>query len=140
VAVVGTATLLAVAGVATGLGYGLRATAPVTVGGEVGRMLGAGLAELPAALVIAAIAAAAFGLVPEACTGVGWTVLGLVVLVNLFGQSLQLSHWVLDISPFTHVPRLPGGTVSAPPLVWLSVVALALGAAGLAGLRDRDIT
>jgi ABC-2 type transport system permease protein len=140
VAVVGTAALLTVAGVATGLGYGLRATAPVTVGGEVGRMLGAGLAELPAALVIAAIAAAAFGLLPEACVGVGWTALGLVVLINLFGQSLQLSHWVLDISPFTHVPRLPGGTVSAQPLVWLSVAALALGAAGLAGLRRRDIT
>jgi ABC-2 type transport system permease protein len=139
VAVVGTAALLAVAGVATGLGYGLRAAAPVTVGGEVGRMLGAGLAELPAALVIAAIAAAAFGLVPEACVGAGWTVLGVVVLISLFGQSLQMPAWVLDISPFTHVPRLPGGTVSAQPLVWLSVAALAFGAAGLAALRRRDI-
>jgi ABC-2 type transport system permease protein len=52
---------------------------------------------------------------------------------------LQLSHWVLDISPFTHVPRLPGGTVSASPLLWLSLVALALGAVGLAALRRRDI-
>jgi ABC-2 type transport system permease protein len=139
VAVVGTAVLLALAGVATGLGYGLRAAPAVSVGAEVARMFGAGMAELPAALVIAGIAIAAFGLLPEACVGIGWSVLGLALLINLFGQSLQLSHWVLDISPFTHVPRLPGGTVSAQPLVWLCVAALALGAVGLAGLRRRDI-
>jgi ABC-2 type transport system permease protein len=52
---------------------------------------------------------------------------------------LQVSHWVLDISPFTHAPRLPGGTVSATALAWLCGVALVLGAAGLAGLRRRDI-
>lgn len=54
-------------------------------------------------------------------------------------QVIQLSHRVLDISPFTHVPRLPGGTVSASPLLWLSVIAVALARAGLAGLRCRDI-
>jgi ABC-2 type transport system permease protein len=151
VAAAGAAGLLAIAGVATGLGYGLRAVGttspasgaatgqPVTVGGEVVHMLGAGLAQLPAALVIAGVAAAAFGLLPEASVAVGWTALGLVVAINIFGQSLQLSHWVLDISPFTHVPRLPGGAFSAQPLLWLSLAALALGAAGLAGLRRRDI-
>jgi ABC-2 type transport system permease protein len=92
VAVAGTAALPAVAGIATGLGYGLRAPQPVTVGGEVARMFGAGMAELPAALVVAAIAAAAFGLLPDACVGVAWGVLGLAVLVNLIGQTLQLSH------------------------------------------------
>jgi ABC-2 type transport system permease protein len=135
VAVAGTAGLLALAGVATGFGYSLRGAG----GGEVVRMLGAGLAELPAALVIAGVAAAAFGLLPDACVAVGWTVLGLVVALNIFGQSLQLSHWVLDISPFTHVPRLPGGEFSAQPLLWLSLGALALGAIGLAALRRRDI-
>jgi len=136
VAVVGTAVLLAVAGVATGLGYGMRAGG---VGYEVARMLGAGMAQLPAALLIAGVAAAAFGLLPEACAAISWTVLGLVFFVNIFGQSLQLSHWVLDISPFTHVPRLPGGTVDAAPLLWLSVLAIALCVIGLAGLRRRDI-
>ena len=61
------------------------------------------------------------------------------MLIGLFGPRLQVPHWVLDISPFTHRAQLPGGTVSAPPLAWLSAVALALAAAGLAGLRRRDI-
>jgi ABC-2 type transport system permease protein len=136
VAVAGAALLLAVAGVATGLGYGLRAG---SAGTEVARMTGAALAQLPSALVLAAVAIAVFGLLPQAAGAAAWTALGLVVLLNLFGQSLQLSHWVLDVSPFTHAPRLPGGPVSAAPLLWLSAVALAATAAGLAGLRRRDI-
>jgi len=76
---------------------------------------------------------------PDACVAVAWTAVGLAVLLNIFGQALQLSHWVLDISPFTHGPKLPGGTVAAAPLFCLSVIALALCAAGLAALRRRDI-
>jgi ABC-2 type transport system permease protein len=136
VAVVGTAVLLAVAGVATGLGYGLRAGG---TGEWVARMLGAGLAELPAALVIAGVAIAVFGLLPQLSAAAGWTAVGLAVALTIFGEALQLSHWVLDISPFTHVPRLPGGTVSASPLFWLSVIAVVLGAVGLGALRHRDI-
>jgi ABC-2 type transport system permease protein len=70
---------------------------------------------------------------------VAWTAVGLAAALNIFGQALQLSHWVLDISPFTHVPKLPGGTVTATPFLWLGVIAVALGAAGLAALRRRDI-
>ena len=47
---------------------------------------------------------------------------------------------MLSVSPFTHVPRLPGGTVSATPLAWQTGTGLALTAIGLAGLRRRDIT
>ena len=68
-----------------------------------------------------------------------WTVLGLVVFIDLFGEALQLSRWLLDISPFTHAPRLPGGTVSAAPLLWLCLAALAFSAVGLVALRRRDI-
>ena len=136
IAVAGAALLLAVAGVATGLGYGLRTG---SAGTEVARMTGAALAQLPSVLVLAAIAVLVFGLLPRASIPAAWTALGLVVLINLFGQVLQLSHWVLDISPFTHAPRLPGGTVSAVPLVWLCGLALAMSAAGLAALRRRDI-
>jgi ABC-2 type transport system permease protein len=136
VAVAGAALLLGVAGVATGLGYGLRIG---SAGPQVTRMIGAAMGQLPSALVLAAVAIALFGLLPRASVAGGWTALGLVVVINLFGQVLQLSHWILDISPFTHAPRLPGGTVTAAPLLWLCALALAGSVAGLAGLRRRDI-
>ena len=136
VAVVGSALLLAVAGVATGLGYGLRIG---SAGTWAATMTGAALAQLPPVLVLAAVAIAVFGWRPRACVPAAWTALGLVVVINLFGQVLQLSHWVLDISPFAHAPRLPGGPVHTAPLLWLCGAALALAAAGLAALRHRDI-
>jgi ABC-2 type transport system permease protein len=136
VAVVGAAVLLAVAGLATGLGYGLRVG---QAGHQVAVLFGAAFAQLPAALALAAVAVLLFGLWPGAAVPGAWTAVGLAVVLELFGQVLQLSHWVLDISPFTHAPRLPGGTVSAAPLLWLCLVALAFSAAGLAGLRRRDI-
>ena len=136
VAVVGAALLLAVAGVAAGLGYGLRAG---SAGSQVARMLGAAMGQLPPALALAAVAIAIFGLLPRAAVAGAWTAVSLVVVLVLFGQVLQLSHWVLDISPFTHAPRLPGGTVSAVPLLWLGLAALAFTSVGLIALRRRDI-
>jgi ABC-2 type transport system permease protein len=108
-------------------------------GGETARMLGAAIAQLPAALVLVGVAALAVGAVPGACVAVGWTGVGLAVLLNLFGQALQLSHWLLDVSPFTHAPRLPGGGVGGESLAWLCVIGIALCGLGLAALRRRDV-
>ena len=47
---------------------------------------------------------------------------------------------MLDISPFTQIPELPGGTVSAEPLLWLCAVALTISTFGLIGLRRRDLS
>ena len=112
VAVVGTAVLLAVAGVAAGLGYGLRTG---SAGPEVARLLGAGMAQLPASLAVAGAAVVLFGLLPRASVAGAWTVVGVLVLIALFGQVLQLSQSILDVSPFTHVPKLPGAAVTASP-------------------------
>jgi ABC-2 type transport system permease protein len=51
-------------------------------------------------------------------------------------------HWndlVLDVSPFTHTPKLPGGVFNGTPLAVLTVIALVLVAAGLAAFRRRDL-
>jgi ABC-2 type transport system permease protein len=45
----------------------------------------------------------------------------------------------MNVSQFTHVPRLPGGDLTVAPLVWLTAAAVALAAAGLAGFRRRDV-
>jgi ABC-2 type transport system permease protein len=136
VAVAGSALVLAAAGLGTGLADGLSAGDPGT---QVPRLLGAALAQLPAALAVAGVAAVLFGLLPRSCVGGGWTALALAAIILLLGPTLRLAQWFQDISPFTHVPRLPGGTGSTVPLAWLALIAAALAAAGLAGLRRRDI-
>jgi ABC-2 type transport system permease protein len=81
----------------------------------------------------------AYGLRPSWAVAGGWTALGLVTLITLFGPALRAGPWLLDISPFSHVPRLPGGVLSAAPLLWLTAAAVALAAVGLAALRHRDL-
>ncbi|MBO0773034.1 MAG: ABC transporter permease, partial [Actinobacteria bacterium] len=136
VAVAGTAALLALGGVAAGLGYGLRIGDPGT---QAGRLVTAAITQLPASLAIAAVAAAAFGLLPRAAAAVGWSVTGAVFVIGWFGGVLRFPQWLLDASPFTHTPKLPGGTVTAAPLLWLSAIAVLLCLAGLAGFRRRDV-
>jgi len=136
VAGAGAAVVLGTAGLAAGLASGVRAGDPGTA---VPRLIGAAFAQLPAVLVVAGVAAALFGLLPRSCVAAGWTALGLAAALVVLGPTLRLSQWAQDISPFTHVPRLPGGSFTAEPLAWLSAAAAVLAAAGLLGLRRRDI-
>ncbi|MEV4008477.1 hypothetical protein AB0K37_40390, partial [Actinomadura sp. NPDC049753] len=108
-------------------------------GREVPRVLGAALAQLPAVWLVGAIALALFGLAPR-FTGGAWAAVGVFAVVTLFGAGLDLDQWALDVSPFTHVPKLPGHDVTAAPLLWLLAVAAALSALGLIGFRRRDLS
>ena len=134
-ALLGTALVLTVAGVGAGLAYGLQID---DVGGQVARLLGAALVQLPAAWVLAGLGMALFGLAPRFAT-LTWA--GLIVCVVLLelGALLGLSQWVVDISPFAHVPKLPGSQFTGTPLLWLTAIAATFSVAGLAGFRRRDI-
>jgi len=136
VAVSGACLLLVAAGVSTGLGYGI-ATGSVST--QVPRLLGAALARLPATLVLAAVAVLLFGLLPWESVALAWAAMALMAVITVFGPPLRWPAWMMDISPFTQTPKLPGGAVLAGPLLWLGGTALALTLAGLAGLRRRDV-
>jgi len=134
-ALLGSAFLLAVAGTAIGLAVGLGQG---DLGGQLPRLLGAAMVQAPAVWVLAGIATALFGLLPR-LTSLAWAALVVFLLLGQLGSLFRLSQWALDLSPFTHLPKLPGGTFTATPLVWLVVVTVALTAAGLAGFRRRDV-
>jgi ABC-2 type transport system permease protein len=135
-AAAGSAAVLAAAGLGAGLAFGLRTG---DASAQLPRLLGAALAQLPAVLAVLGVAVLLFGLLPRSCAAGGWAALALAALLLLFGPTLRLAQWIQDISPFSHVPRLPGGAMTAAPFVWLAAVAVALCAAGMAGLRRRDI-
>lgn len=135
-ALAGTAVVLVVGGIGMGLGYGLATSG---AGTWVSRLIGAGLVQLPAALCLAGLACLLVGLAPRWSIGLGWAAVGICGLIGLFGPAVQLSQKVLDIFPFTHTPKLPGGVFSAIPVIWLCAAALAMTVAGVAGLRRRDI-
>jgi ABC-2 type transport system permease protein len=131
-----TIVVMAASGLGFALGFG-GATSDVS--GQVPRLLAAGLVQVPAAATVAAVAMAGVGLLPRWSAAAGWTAVAVCAFIGIFGPVLNLPQPVLNISPFTHVPKLPGGALTAAPLIWLAAAALALTAAGLAGLRRRDI-
>jgi len=98
----------------------------------------AAVVQIPAAWVVVGIVVAAFGLVPRLVV-LGWVALIGFVLLGEFGALFELSQTVMDVSPFAHVPRMPGGDLDVAPLVWLTVTAAALVAVGLAGFHRRDV-
>lgn len=134
-AVAGPVLLMALTGLGAGISYGIGTG---DVGREVPRVLGSALAQLPAIWVLAGLAAALFGLAPR-LTAVAWGAFGLFLFLGEIGSVIGLSHWAMDLSPFTHVPKLPAAAFTITPLAWLTALALALGVAGLAGLRRRDL-
>jgi ABC-2 type transport system permease protein len=136
VVLAGTVVVMVLSGLGFAFGFGLAASDLST---QLPRLIEAGLVQVPAVLVVAAIAMAGVGLTPARSAAVGWTAMAICGFIGVFGPALNLSQPVLDISPFTHVPKLPGGVLTAAPLIWLSVVALGLAAVGLIGLRRRDI-
>jgi polyether ionophore transport system permease protein len=134
-ALLGPAVVLAVAGLVEGLTYGVISG---DVGGQLGAELGGTLAQVPAVWVLAGVAVVFFGLLPRLAL-LSWAVLGACLLLLLVGTTLRFSQRLLDVSPFTHIPHLPGGGSVVTPLVSLTLVAVVLGAVGVIGLRRRDI-
>src|SRR5262249_54429280 len=121
----GAAALLTAARAGAGLTHAVQARHL----GEFGRVLGAALVQLPAAWLVTAVVVAAFGLVPRA-PAVGWVALVAFLLLGEFGPLLGLNRFLIDLSPFAHVPRLPGAPLTVLPLALLLAVAPAPGLLG----------
>jgi len=125
----------------------------VLVGG-----IAAGLAaQLPAGLLAGAWLLALHALAPRLARPLGWGAYLLALGISVLGPVARVPQWVLDLSPFTHVPHLPvleAGTAGASggarlllgpggpwvgPGVCLVLAVVLLLVAGAAGNR-RDLT
>jgi ABC-2 type transport system permease protein len=123
--------------IAGGLGAGITARldgAATSVSG----VLGGALAQIPAIWMVVGLTALIFALLPRLSV-VGWSIVAASFVISFFGPLLKLPRLVLDLSAYTHVPRLPGGTVDAAPLVWLGGISVALVVAAFVAFRRRSI-
>jgi ABC-2 type transport system permease protein len=134
IALAGTTVLMTVVGLFAGFAHG-AATGNMA---ELGRVLVAFLLQLPAVWVLTGIAVAVFGLAPMLIM-TGWGALVLFVVLGQLGSILGLPEWMMDISPFSHSPQLPGGEVTTTPLLLLMAIAAVLVVTGLSAFRRRDI-
>jgi ABC-2 type transport system permease protein len=134
-AILGPTVVVLVAGFITGLTYGI---ASHNVGHQVRQTMAGSVIQLPAVWVLAAIAIALVGVLPRAAMA-AWAALGVCVLILFVGGAVDGGQWLRDISPYTHIPRIPGGSFDAVPLVVLLLIATALAALGYLGIGRRDV-
>ncbi|MER6078477.1 ABC transporter permease [Streptomyces sp. NPDC001833] len=129
IAFAGAALIMLLAGAGFAIGYGR----------QVGPILGACLVQLPAVWVIGGVAVLLYGVTPRLAPA-AWGVAAAALLIGWVGPALNAPRLVLDLSPFGHLPKLPGGGMAWGPVLALLALAVALTAGGLAALRRRDLT
>ena len=134
VALGGSAALMAAAGFGMGLTYGVA----VNDLGQVGRLIGAAVAFVPALWVLVGVTLVLFGFAPRA-TAAAWGVLVACLVIGLFAELLNLPGWLVDVSPFQHVPAMPSQGFALTPVVALTATAAVLMVAGVVGFRRRDV-
>ena len=133
-AILGPAIVLAAMGLAAGLIRGINAH---DLTGQLLVLLASAMVQLPAVWVLVGISVALFGLFPK-WTGLSWGVLGACVLLLFINAIFNLPQWVMNISPFIDIPKIPGGSFSIGPVIILTVIGGLLTWIGLIGLKHRD--
>ncbi|MGW1343451.1 ABC transporter permease [Kribbella sp. NPDC002412] len=104
-------------------------------------LIGAALIQLPAISVLAAAVVTVIMLLPRWSVGLTWAlVVGSIVAGPMFGPALGLPQWLLDLSPFTHVPNAPAVAPTIEPILGLCLTSGLLAAAAVVSLRRRNLT
>jgi len=129
-----TTALMVLLGAVVGLvGPSVAPNAP-----SLGTSVGATLAALPAIWVMTGVAAALAGAAPRFAP-FAWGVLLVAFMVTEIGPLTKLPSWVMDLSPFTHLSSLPGGSFEVVPAAVLTLIAVALVLGGFLAYRRRDV-
>ncbi|MGW6455572.1 ABC transporter permease [Streptomyces sp. NPDC055078] len=124
----GSAAILVVAGLGMAIAHGE----------DFGPIMGAALNQIPAVWLLGGLTVLVFGALPKAAPA-AWGVVGLCLAIGWIGPALDLPAGVMNLSPFGHLPKLPGQPMEWTPTLVLLLATAALVAAGLAGLRRRDL-
>lgn len=106
---------------------------------RVGSVAGSGLAQLPAALLMLAIAALLFAVVPHLSIGLSWAALLAALFIGQFGGVFGLPEWLRNVSPFTHTPVSAAADADWSGAAVMLALAVALAGAAVWAARRRDI-
>jgi ABC-2 type transport system permease protein len=137
IAIAGTGALMLLMGLSTGLAAGFAFNDQAK---WLPSLTAAALAQTPGALVLAGVTIVAFAFLPRRAAGLAWGFFALALFTGpMLGEMLELPQALLNLSPFSHTPRLPAGTFDVVPVAVLLALSTALAAAGLAYFRRRDL-
>ena len=131
-AVVGATWLLLVAGASLAIGVGND------TGDSFGTLVSSSVVQAPAVWAVLGVAAVLLALRSRWAV-LGWGALVLFATLGLIGELLGLPDWALQLSPYTHVAKVPSETFTWGPALVLTAVAAVLLVGAWARFRTRDI-
>lgn len=135
VAIAGTTVAMLTAGLLAGLTYGATTG---DISGKLPSTLGAAAVQLPAVWLLVAATVLLFG-VAARFTPAAWGVLVGFIALYLLGSLANSPQWLLNLDPFSHIPRIGSGSFDPAPLGWLLLLDVALIAMGALAFRRRDL-
>ena len=101
----------------------------------------AALIQLPAIGLLGAVVVTVSMLLPRWSVGLSWSlVVGSIFVGPMFGPALGLPTWLLDLSPFTHVPNAPAVDPTMGPILGLCLACGMLASAAVLLLTRRNLT
>ncbi|MFN8126035.1 MAG: hypothetical protein U0R64_05975 [Candidatus Nanopelagicales bacterium] len=134
-ALLGATAILVALGLALGLSFGLQAGQGL---GDVPRLLEAVAAWIPAIIFVVGLTLALVGIVPR-WAGLAWVVVGVFALLTELGAVFGLPGWLMNLSPFSHVAKAPAESLSPAPMLWMTLLGVALAVGGYIAVQVRDV-
>ncbi len=136
VAFIGSALILLVLGLTSGLGWSIAA-------GEFSyfpRVLGMSLSKIPSVWTIIGIAAMLYGWLPRIASVLNWFILGVFIFIEMLWE-VGIAGWsAMQWTPFAYAHySIPINELRVMPLIVLTVIAAALTWLGFIGFRSRSI-
>lgn len=136
IAFAGSALILLVLGLASGLGWSVAA-------GEFShfhRVMGMSLSKLPSVWIIIGIAALLYGWLPRIASVLNWLILGVFIFIEMLWE-VGIAGWsALQWTPFAYAHySIPINEISMISLIVLVLISVAFTALGIIGFKRRNI-
>jgi len=103
-------------------------------------IVGSALVNLPAMLLFLSIILFVFAMFGRFVKAFAWSFYGYCALIASFASIYSLSNWLLDLSPFTHTPPYPSGSLDVAPLWIMSLIAVIIMTISVFIFTRRDIS
>lgn len=123
----------------TALGAWLSLVASGDTSSAVGDVWQTAVNQLPAALIYLALPATVFVIWPRATIPAGWSLLGLGVVLGIYGGMLGFDQGIRDLSPFTHSPITTNTGTDWSGGFWMLGISAILALLALAAVRRREV-
>lgn len=102
-------------------------------------VVGATVVYWPATLVMVALAALAFAVVPRGCVVLTWVLVASAWLVEMLATTTDVPQAVWDRLPYGATPQIPEHPMDWAPILILTVVAVALAVSAVTVFSRRDL-